>query len=172
MVASCHQAGTCRRTERSGVHVGVGQACLCQAVHGGGLDESTPPLHRGKAHVVPHDKKDVGCTFWRFGLLVRLPVRLGVADIQVDDTLKWFGHGTFSFNSCTRLNYDSRIQNTKLWFCDDAYRRHAVAGESCAHIPCGFVSLAKYAKFLHLHVKYTHTRTKTHPLNALFLHMP
>ena len=62
----------------------------------GVFDESTPRLHRGKAHVIPHDVEDVGRAFWRPGLLVRRPVGLGVADIQVDDALKWFGHGTFS----------------------------------------------------------------------------
>ena len=45
-----------------------------------------------------------------------------------------------------------------------------VVGDSYAHLPSGFVSLAKNAKFLHLHVKYTPIRTKTHPLNALILH--
>jgi len=56
--------------------------------------------------------------------------------------------------------------------CADAHRNHIVVGESYAHLPSGFVSLDKYAKFPHLHVKYTGTRAKTYPLDALFLHMP
>jgi hypothetical protein len=48
------------------------------------------------AHVVPDDEEDIGRAFWRLGLQVRLPVGLRVADIQVDDALKWFGHGSFS----------------------------------------------------------------------------
>src|SRR5216683_2493209 len=97
MVAPGHQTGARRRAQCCSVHVCVGETSLCQAVHGGSLDESTPWLHGSKAHVIPNDEKDVGRTFWRFGLLVRPPVGRRVADIQVDDALKWFGHGTFSF---------------------------------------------------------------------------
>ncbi len=97
MVAPGHQAGAGRRAQRRGVHVSVGETTLCQAVHGGGLDESAPRLHRSEAHVVPHDKKDIGRAFRRPGLLIRLPVGHRVADIHIDDTLKWFGHCTFSF---------------------------------------------------------------------------
>src|SRR6266567_8091439 len=96
MVAPGHQAGARGGTQRGGVPVGVGETSLGQAVHSRGFDESTPRLHRCKAHIIPDNEEDIGRTFRRLWLLVRLPVGHRVADIQVDDALKWFGHGTIS----------------------------------------------------------------------------
>src|SRR6266571_3796779 len=57
--------------------------------------------------------------------------------------------------SSTGLNYDSQIQNTKWRSLHEARRTQAGAGLSCSHIRSGSTSLAQYANFLHLHLKYT-----------------
>src|SRR5437773_1949336 len=73
----------------------------------------------------------------------------------------------------TSLNDDSRIQNTKGWFCANANRNNTFKLLAILiHLPSCFVSLAKYAKFQYLHVKCTPITTKAHPLYVLFLHLP
>ena len=74
----------------------------------------------------------------------------------------------------TSLNDDSQLQNTNEWLCADAHINYAVKLLTIlnAYLPSGFVSLAQNAKFLYFHGKYTPITTKTHPLNALFLHVP
>ena len=56
VVASGENAGACWRAERGGVHVGVAQPSLCQAVQVGSLDGTAEAAELAVAGVIQHDK--------------------------------------------------------------------------------------------------------------------
>src|SRR5947208_2107104 len=148
--------------------VGVGQACLGQPVHSGGLDESSEWLHRGKAHVIPHDVEHIGRALRRLWLLVRLPVGRRVADIQVDNALKWFGHGTISLcvKSAVELRRsDPEYEKSGLFMMHEETRQEQLNLPHTYHAASPR-SLRLQNSYIY-NLEYTDGSMKTHHLNML-----
>ncbi len=92
MVASGQKRGPGGRTQRRRVPLRVHQAVVGQLLQRRHVDLAAERRPGGQTRIVIQDDQHVRRSRGRFRLFVRTPVRFGVANIQLDDTLEWFAH--------------------------------------------------------------------------------
>src|SRR5947209_2594501 len=79
----------------------VQQAVVGELLHGGHVDAAAEGRPRGEPRVVVEDDENVGRAFGRALQLVRRPIGLRVANVELDDTVEALGHVGSSLLSAT-----------------------------------------------------------------------
>jgi hypothetical protein len=92
MVATGEKARACRRTKRCGMPLREPHSVCRDSVYIRGLDRTPVAAHRRKPDVVEHDVQNIRRIGWRPRRLERRPVRLRVANVDVDLTFESHWH--------------------------------------------------------------------------------
>ena len=92
VVAAREETRASRRAQSRRVELRVAQPLLDDSVDVRRLDRAAVTAHRRKADVVEDDVEHVRCPLGRFRWLERRPVRLRVANVDVDDALERLAH--------------------------------------------------------------------------------